>query len=191
MENEVRYTGDVTTSNDSEMIVEGYALKFNKQSEILTTTDGKPFREVILPNALRNTDLSDVRMFSSHDSSQLLGRTTSSTLDLTVDEVGLYIKCTLPNTTTGRDTYELVKRGDMNQMSFLFEVSAKGQTWDYSDTIPLRMIHDIYRIQEVSAVSIPAYTDTELAVATRSLNKDLVNRDTLQILIQLELLKEF
>ncbi len=34
------------------------------------------------------------------------------------DEVGLRVEASLPNTTDGRDMAELLRRGDLNKMSF-------------------------------------------------------------------------
>ena len=64
-------------------VIEGYALKFNKESR-----DLGGFVETISPEALEGVDLTDVRCFMNHDSSKLLGRTSSGTLQLNVDDVG-------------------------------------------------------------------------------------------------------
>jgi len=158
--------GQVKAVQDEDMVVEGYALKFNTVSE-----DLGGFVETILPEALSKTDLSDVRCFVGHDTSKILGRTTSKTLQLTVDDVGLKVRCEIPNTTLGRDTYESIKRGDLNQMSFGFELANNGDRVTRANNGYLRELTNIKRITEVSIVSIPAYRDTDIAVAQRSLEK--------------------
>lgn len=160
-----------TGQDSSKLEVKGYAIKFNTPSEVLYTPNGKPFIEIISTNALQETDLTDVRMFAEHDPSKILGRTASNTLKLTVDDIGLFVECELPQTTLGKDTYELIRRGDLTQMSFEFVVNEQGQSWDYSSEVPTRVINSIKSISEVSVVAIPAYTDTELMVAQRSLDK--------------------
>ena len=76
-----------------DMVIEGYAILFNTISE-----DLGGFREIINPQALNDVDVSDVKCLINHDFNYVIGRTQSSTLELTVDDKGLYFKCYLPNT---------------------------------------------------------------------------------------------
>lgn len=163
-------------------IVEGYALKFNKESRNLGG-----FVEVIDKRALDDVDLSDVRCFLDHDSSKLLGRTKSGTLELNVDDVGLHFRCSLPNTTVGRDALELVKRGDLSQCSFMFTTDANGTKWDKGDVYK-RTVTSIKEIFEVSLVSIPAYDDTDVSVAKRALEDVKHELDKTKLSIQLDIL---
>ena len=176
---EIRALQTLEKSEDN--VVEGYALKFNKESR-----DLGGFVETISPDALEGVDLTDVRCFLDHDSSKLLGRTSSGTLELTVDDIGLHFRCTLPNTSTGRDAMELVKRGDLNQCSFGFTVAK--DKWTKTKDIMQRSINKIGSLLEISLVSIPAYDDTDVRVATRSL-KEVVNElEKEKLEIELELL---
>ena len=176
---EIRALQTLEKSDDN--VVEGYALKFNKESR-----DLGGFVETISPDALDGVDLTDVRCFLDHDSSKLLGRTSSGTLELTVDDIGLHFRCTLPNTSTGRDAMELVKRGDLNQCSFGFTVAK--DKWTKTKDIMQRSINKIGSLLEISLVSIPAYDDTDVRVATRSL-KEVVNElEKEKLEIELELL---
>lgn len=162
-----------------ENIVEGYALKFNKESR-----DLGGFIETISPSALDGVDLSDVRCFLDHDSSKLLGRTSSGTLTLTVDEVGLRFRCVLPNTSVGRDAMELVKRGDLNQCSFGFTV--KEDAWTPGE-IMHRSINKIGQLLEISLVSIPAYDDTDVMVASRSMQEAFNELEKRKLELRLDL----
>lgn len=163
-------------------IVEGYALKFNKESR-----DLGGFIEVIDKTALDNVDLSDVRCFLDHDSSKLLGRTKSGTLELNVDDVGLHFRCSLPNTTVGRDALELVKRGDLSQCSFMFTTNKDGTKWTRGDVYK-RTVTSIKDIFEISLVSIPAYNDTDVSVAKRALENVKNELDKDKLSIQLDIL---
>ena len=58
----------------TEMVIEGYALKFDTWSENLGG-----FKETISRRALENTDLSDVRCLVDHIPSQIVGGTKSGT----------------------------------------------------------------------------------------------------------------
>ena len=170
-----------TVEKTEENIVEGYALKFNTESRNLGG-----FIETITPEALEGVDLSDVRCFLDHDSSKLLGRTSSGTLKLNVDETGLYFRCILPNTSVGRDAMELVTRGDLNQCSFGFTVEQ--DKWAKGNDIMMRSINKIGSLFEISLVSIPAYDDTDVRVATRSLEEAVNEIEKQRLELELELL---
>lgn len=174
---EIRALSNVEQTEEN--IVEGYALKFNKESR-----DLGGFIETISPSALDGVDLTDVRCFLDHDSSKLLGRTSSGTLNLTVDEVGLRFRCVLPNTSVGRDAMELVKRGDLNQCSFGFTV--KEDAWTPGE-IMHRSINKIGQLLEISLVSIPAYDDTDVMVASRSMQEAVNELEKRKLELRLEL----
>lgn len=176
---EIRALQTLEKSEDN--VVEGYALKFNKESR-----DLGGFVETISPEALDGVDLTDVRCFLNHDSTKLLGRTSSGTLELKVDDIGLHFRCELPNTSTGRDAMELVKRGDLNQCSFGFTVA--NHKWTKDNGIMKRSINKIKSLLEISLVSIPAYDDTDVRVATRSLEEVVNELEKEQLAIELELL---
>src|SRR5699024_391002 len=176
---EIRALQTLEKSEDN--VVEGYALKFNKESR-----DLGGFVETIAPDALDGVDLTDVRCFMDHDSSKLLGRTSSGTLQLNVDDIGLYFRCVLPDTSIGRDAMELVKRGDLNQCSFGFTVAK--DKWIKGQNIMKRSINKIGSLFEISLVSIPAYDDTDVRVATRSLEEVVNELEKEQLEIELELL---
>lgn len=178
---EIRALNQVDTTEEN--VVEGYALKFNKPSR-----DLGGFIETISPNALDGVDLSDVRCFLDHDSSKLLGRTISNTLELSIDEVGLKFRCVLPNTTVGRDAMELVKRGDLNQCSFSFTLEDNGDTWYKEGEQISRNIEHIDELFEISLVSIPAYDDTDVKVASRSMENALNELEKRKLELELELL---
>lgn len=170
-----------TVEKTEENIVEGYALKFNTESRNLGG-----FIETITPEALEGVDLSDVRCFLDHDSSKLLGRTSSGTLKLNVDETGLYFRCILPNTSVGRDAMELVTRGDLNQCSFGFTVEQ--DKWAKGNDIMMRSINKIGSLFEISLVSIPAYDDTDVRVAQRSMENATNELEKRKLQLELDLL---
>lgn len=170
-----------TLEKTEDNVVEGYALKFNKESRNLGG-----FVETISPEALDGVDLTDVRCFMDHDSSKLLGRTSSGTLQLNVDNVGLHFRCVLPDTSNGRDAMELVKRGDLNQCSFGFTVAK--DKWIKGQNIMKRSINKIGSLLEISLVSIPAYDDTDVRVATRSLEEAVNELEKQRLEVELELL---
>ena len=154
---ELRAEGDGNTFS-------GYAALFNSPSEPL------PFTEVIAPGAFKRSlrSRNDVKMLWNHDSGQVLGSTRAGTLTLVEDERGLKVTANLPDTTTGRDARELIRRGDVSAMSFGFTVPAGGDSW--SSDGATRTLKSV-RLHEVSIVAWPAYTATDGTVAVRGLDK--------------------
>lgn len=140
--------------------VAGYAAVFNSATDI-----GGMWQEVISPGAFRDTiSIDDVLAFAAHDSARVLGRTSAGTLRLREDDKGLAVEIDLPDTSDGRDVGELVRRGDLKGMSFGFIV--RKETWDETVDPPMRTIQAVDLI-EVSAVALPAYGDTTLALRSR------------------------
>lgn len=162
---ELRSTETIKAVDNEKMIVEGYALRFNTLSN-----DLGGFVETISPQALKDTDLSDVRCLIDHDSSKVLGRTTSKTLDLKVDDEGLYFRCQLPDTSYSRDLYENIRVGNINQCSFGFILDDDGDTIEKRDDgMFKRTLNKIRSLFDVSVVTYPAYNDTDVAPALRSI----------------------
>lgn len=159
--------------------IRGYAAKFETMSEPLMSRDSKyKFRETIARGAFDGAVMDDVRALFNHDNNIVLARSRNGkgTLQLGVDEVGLWYEFDAPNTTHGNDLLESVRRGDIDQSSFAFVIDDDGATWetrgDYeadTDVTHTRTIKKIKRIYDVSPVTEPAYADTSVAV--RSLEK--------------------
>ncbi|MBP3959448.1 HK97 family phage prohead protease [Gemmata sp. G18] len=120
--------------------------------------------ERINPDAFTRTlrERPDVVCCQDHDTARLLGRTTSGTLRLTVDKVGLRYEVDLPNTPTGNEVYELARRGDLNGSSFSFFPHDSKRYADDGRDIIERMDLELY---ELGPVSIPAYTGSTAGVA--------------------------
>lgn len=143
--------------------ITGYAAKFNKWSEPIMGW----FKEKIDNRAFEGTDMSDVVMCFNHSIDNILARSSSGTLKLSIDEVGLRFEFEVPNTTAGNDMLELVRRGDISQCSFKFRVDS--DEWRYADKengleFDERTILHIAKLHDVSLVVYPAYKDTEASV---------------------------
>lgn len=138
---------------NEEMTVEGYAAVFD------SVTDLGWMKEVIDRHAFDNADMSDIVMKYNHENSVLpMARTRGGSLRFEIDDHGLKIRAKLPNTSTNRDIYTLIKEEVLNKMSFAFTV--KRQEYDYdTDT---RKILEFDKIFDVSVVDVPAYEQTEI-----------------------------
>jgi len=139
----------------------GHAAVFDLLSE-----DLGGFREKISPGAFAEViSTDDVRALFNHDDNMLLGRNKANTLSLAEDEKGLRSVIDLPDTQLARDLAVLMARGDVNQMSFAFEISKDGQDWEKTGDGPwIRTIKKIKRLWDVSVVTFPAYPQTDAAV---------------------------
>jgi|YNPMSStandDraft_1061717.scaffolds.fasta_scaffold00175_9 hypothetical protein len=143
-------------SESEPVTLTGYAAVFNRWSE-----DLGGFREMILPGAFTETiKNADVRALINHDPNLVLGRTVSGTLKLEEDEIGLRAEIKLPNTQYANDLVLMMKRGDINQMSFGFSVSESGDRWYEEDGELRREIVNVGRLYDVSVVTFPAYPQT-------------------------------
>jgi HK97 family phage prohead protease len=146
-------------NSTDKMIVEGYALVFDKPT-VLFESAGVKYSEVIKRGALDGADLSDVPFKYNHnDNFMIMARTRNKTLQFTVDDNGLFFRADLANTTAAKDLYELIKRGDIDKMSFGFTVDKD----NYDRSTHTRSIEKFRRIVDVSAVPMPAYDQTSIS----------------------------
>ena len=106
----------------------------------------------------------DVAGLWDHDLGQLLGRTASGTLRLSQDQRGLAFELDLPDTQLGRDTLALVERGDVTGASIGFAVGDGVEVWRREGGIDVREIHSVGFLRDVSAVTFPAFEDTEVGM---------------------------
>ena len=138
--------------------VDGYAAKFNVVSD-----DLGGFREVIRPGAFSRaiSEKQDVVFLWMHDRATVMARTSSGTLTLSEDGVGLRFEAVLADTSSGRDLATLIERGDVSSMSFGFR--ARKDEWDFKPALALRTLIDV-DMYDVSAVDVGAYPQTELAL---------------------------
>lgn len=166
-ESEIRTFTGVRVEVGDDRRIKGHAIVFNSRSENLGG-----WVEVIRPEAVDRTlrEALDVRALVDHDSAKVLGRTKSGTLVLKKDRKGLFIDVDPPRTSYARDLIEVVDRGDVSGMSFRFRTMPEGVEWDIDEDTGLyvRYVLDM-RIEEVSIVTFPAYSDTDVTVAKRSL----------------------
>ncbi|VXD04926.1 Peptidase [Enterobacterales bacterium 8AC] len=159
------------TAADQKLV--GYAVKWNSRSEVLWDE----FVEQFAPNAFKDSLAAgtDVRALYEHDHTALLGRNTSGTLVLSEDATGLRFELTPPDTQLGRDVLILVERGDISGMSFGFR--ALKDQWDSTQQPYVRTVLAA-ELREITITSLPAYRETDIQIAKRSLltqHPELVN----------------
>lgn len=134
-----------------------------------------PFDEIIHRGALDSANLKDVRFLVNHDKSKLpLARSrnnnANSTMQLSVDDRGLVIRVNLDieNNADAKSLYSSVQRGDVSGMSFLAFIAEGGNDWENLESEhPTHHIHRFSNVIEVSAVTFPAYDDTEIIARSK------------------------
>jgi HK97 family phage prohead protease len=169
---QARHTRALTDDQENK-VIEGYAAVFEQRSKLIWEW-GEIFHEVIERGAfdqvLAADDL-DVLLTYQHNQNTPLARLHKrkgvKSLELSVDDYGLKYRAILANTQLANDTYELVKRGDLFENSFVFTVAS--DRWEKDEEgIPLRYVSDISSLHDVSVVVNGAYANTDMQAAERS-----------------------
>ena len=135
--------------------IEGYAVVFDTPTVLdKDPYTGTEFYEVVSRNAFDGCDLSDVVLNVDHEGTPL-ARTRAGTLTLTPDAHGLKVSATL-STGRGRELWEDIAAGNLDKMSFAFDVSEES----YDNKTHTRTIQRIGKLWDVSVVTRPAYEQT-------------------------------
>lgn len=154
------------------MRISGYAARWGVLSEPLGGASS--FREQLVPGCFQRSLQSDrdVKALFNHNPDAILGRKANGTLSVSEDAKGLRFRCSVAQTTLGKDVYRLIQRGDISDCSFAFETSPDGQTWGECDDpdnpgtrCALRTISSA-KLYDVSVVGSPAYPQTSVGVAS-------------------------
>lgn len=167
---EVRSADSTHEDNAKKKKICGYTAVYDKKI-VIRDCWGDEFEETISRGAFSRAiaERQDVRALRNHEPDNLLGRTTSGTLVLREETNGLWIEIDPPDTSVGRDTVELVSRGDLSGMSFAFVVTR--ERWDYpKGGKPCRYIEDV-DLYDVGPVTYPAYDQTTALIIDK--NEDL------------------
>ena len=143
-----------TRSEDGELSIEGYFAVFSRKYWLWDEA-----YETIEPGAFDGQTTEDVRALVNHDTTLVLGRTTAGTLELRQDEKGLWGRIKINQADQdAMNLYERVKRGDVSQCSFGFDITE--QDVEYNDSEPTVWRIRKVKLYEVSVVTFPAYEDT-------------------------------
>lgn len=146
--------------SDGGTCIEGHAAVFDSWSETLGGIF--PFKEKVRKGAFAESiGKDDIRALFNHDPNYVLGRNRAGTLELVEDDVGLRVRITPPDTSWARDIATSIRRGDISQMSIGFVV--EDDEWSSKDGIDTRELKKV-RLFDVSPVTFPAYTATDVGV---------------------------
>jgi len=157
---EMRAAKIETRASDTpdELIVEGYATTFDTAYDV---AGGAPYgwSEVIAPGAFTKTlrERDDVRFLVNHEGVPA-ARTKSGTLSLVQDDLGLRVEARLDRTNPSvAELASALERGDLDQMSFAFQVVRQ----EWNDEYTARRILEA-KLFDVAPVTFPANPATHI-----------------------------
>lgn len=107
-----------TREDGEDLYIEGYFSVFNSNYELWQGAT-----ESIDSHAFDNALSDDIRALVDHDTHLVLARNKAGTLELKIDSRGLWGKIRInPKDSDAMNLYERVKRGDVDQCSFGFDI---------------------------------------------------------------------
>ena len=145
------------TEDNGEKFIEGYFATFGGVYELWPGAS-----ESIDSHAFDGALADDIRALIDHETRLVLGRNKSATLELKVDERGLWGRIKINQSDTdAMNLYARVERGDVDQCSFGFDIL--DEKTEYRDDGSVHWIIMKVKMYEVSCVTFPAYEDTSIA----------------------------
>lgn len=150
-----------TRSDDNGMYIEGNFAVFNTNYEIYPGCT-----ESVAPGAFDETLGGDIKALCDHDTRLVLGRTKAGTLELRTDSHGLWGRITInPNDSDAVNLYERVKRRDVDQCSFGFNIL--DEETEFREDGGVHFTIRKVELYEVSVVTFPAYSETSVSARAK------------------------
>lgn len=159
-----------TREDDGAPHISGYFAVFGSDYEI-----GPGMSESVAPGAFSKTLGGDIRALTNHDTTLVLGRNTAGTLELREDSHGLWGDIRInPNDSDAMNTYERVKRGDVDQCSFGFNIV--DEETEFRDDGSVHWTIREVELFEVSVCTFPAYKETNVSARTAQREQLMADR---------------
>lgn len=162
-ENRQTRTSEVafSTREENGKHIEGYFAVFGGVYEMWPGAT-----ESVDPHAFDGCLYDDVRALTDHDTRLVLGRTAAGTLQLRVDEKGLFGSILINESDQDAlNLYARVQRGDVTQCSFGFDIL--DEDTEYREDGSVHWTIKKVKLYEVSVCTFPAYKDTEVSARKR------------------------
>lgn len=142
-------------STSEKMVVRGYFAVFNQKAEIFP----EYFEEIRKGAFLESIEKNDIRVLFGHEMNNLLARSGNGTAKFWEDDYGLFGEVELPNTSLGRDVFELIKTRTLDKCSIgFFYEDYETERENQREKIAVKKANLI----EVSFVTFPAYDGTSI-----------------------------
>jgi HK97 family phage prohead protease len=154
---------EVKQDDNGRTVIRGYAAVFESESQ-----DLGGFVEIVERGAFDAVMRSNPDVFGKYNHERVIGRTSSGTMRLMVDERGLRYEIDPPH--SAADVVELIERGDVRGSSFAFRTNPKDEVWEKdSKGRQVRRIRSFSFLGDAGPVDQPAYLATETYVSKRAL----------------------
>lgn len=158
-----------TRDDNGNLSIEGYFAVFDSVYNV-----AQGMTESIAHGAFDNTISDDIRCLINHDTTLVLGRTKAGTLQLRTDTHGLWGHVDInPNDVDAMNLYNRVKRGDVDQCSFGFDII--NEETDFRDDGSIHWTIKEVKLYEVSPCTFPAYEETNIAARSQE-RAELIKR---------------
>ena len=155
-----------------DLVIEGHFAVFDSPYFI-----SKGYTEYIDKGAFKKSleEGADVRALINHDTTLVVGRTKAGTLELKEDDKGLWGKIILnKDDTSAMDIHARVKRHDVDQCSFGFEIEDE-EVKNLEDGRVEFHIKSV-KLYEVSICTFPAYEATSVQARSKDIKEIESNR---------------
>lgn len=149
---EREYRSARSFSPNENYVVKGYASTFDSYRLF------EDLNERIDPRAFEAADMSDIIMQYDHEG-RVFARMSNGTLKVGTDEHGLWVEADLSKTEGARSLYEDIRSGMITEMSFAFTIGEE----HYEKDTRTRVIDQVKKVFDVSAVSVPANPNTVIS----------------------------
>jgi HK97 family phage prohead protease len=157
----------VKQDDNGRTVIRGYAAVFESESQ-----DLGGFVEIVERGAFDDVMRSNPDVFGKYNHERVIGRTTSGTMRLTVDERGLRYEIDPPR--SAADVVELIERGDVRGSSFAFRSKPADESWTRdANGRMIRRIKKFSYLGDAGPVDTPAYLATETYVSKRAIEMAL------------------
>ena len=157
----------VKQDDNGRTVIRGYAAVFESESQ-----DLGGFVEIVERGAFDDVMRSNPDVFGKYNHERVIGRTTSGTMRLTVDERGLRYEIDPPR--SAADVVELIERGDVRGSSFAFRSKPADESWTRdANGRMIRRIKKFSFLGDAGPVDTPAYLATETYVSKRAIEMAL------------------
>lgn len=146
--------------------ISGYGVVFDSDSAPLTVLDGRNGKvrviERVTQESIKDADMSDVICSYNHNLEKILGRSSSNTASISIDENGILYTVRAGKQTYAEDLIESLDRGDVTGSSFMFtyDVQAGYEFEEREDGTIVATFNKITKIIEMGPVVNPAYPET-------------------------------
>jgi len=167
-----------SAKNGTRITASGVAMRYGARSKpVLDPSLPRrgPFIEEFRPGSMTKTlSERDITANHEHDTRMYLGRTSAGTLRFEDSATELRYELDLPDTAAGRDVATLAERGDLKGSSLGFRAIPKSTRWsvDPETGLALRSVGEAF-VGHIATTCYPAYDDSTLEMALRSLASDL------------------